>query len=108
MKDKLTLEDLYLIDSDCVAPNYFIVQIDSNSYVREGSFKEYFVTKIFWVKEIEDLYFHLLSPNSLNLECFNYIFYELNFPKKFSQKIKYASNIITRSNIKLNKYIIST
>ena len=57
MKDKLTLEDLYLIDSDCVAPNYFIVQIDSNSYVREGSFKEYFVTKIFWVKEIEDLYY---------------------------------------------------
>lgn len=71
------------------AKNYFNVSARNNQlYLLKTLINKNLINlNLFSEEEINDLYWNLLAHNVENLECFNYIFYELKFPNKPSKNL---------------------
>jgi|GEM_PF-2803982 hypothetical protein len=56
-KSNLNLNALNLEDNHTVIPNYLVIQLDSNTFSLDTNRESFFETKVFWINNIEDLYY---------------------------------------------------
>lgn len=71
------------------AIDYFIIAARNNKlYLLKTLINKNLISfNLFSEEEIENLYWNLLAHNTESLECFNYVFYELNFPNQLSKNL---------------------